>query len=180
MPIAFEPLADGDLIADLALEGRDVDLPAVDLDVAVANDLAAWRRLVAKTEAVADVVETGLKLLQQQVAGDAGLVRGLLVVGAELGLEREVDALGLLLLAKLQTVADYLLDLAGLAMLAGGEVALFDGALLGEALGSLEEELCCRRGGTCGRRVLYNVPFLFLHDSGVDRFTRWRRFVPIR
>src|ERR1700727_1243411 len=93
----------------------------------------------AKT--VGDVVETGLKLLEQEFAGDAGLVGGLLIVGAELGLEGEVDALRLLLLAELQTVADHLLDLAGLAVLARGEVALLNGAFLGEALGSLEEKL---------------------------------------
>jgi hypothetical protein len=54
----------------------------------------------------------GLKLLEQEFAGDAGLVRGLLVVRAELGLEGEVDALGLLLFAELQTVADDLLHFA--------------------------------------------------------------------
>ena len=101
--------ADRDLVADLALEGRDVDLAAVDLNVAVADDLTGLTAAHREAEAVADVVETGLKLLEQEFAGDAGLVRGLLVVGAELGLEREVDALGLLLLAKLQTVADDLL-----------------------------------------------------------------------
>ena len=67
-------------------------------------------------------------------------VRGLLVVGAELGLEREVDALRLLLFAQLQTVADDL-RLAILAVLARGKVALLNGALLGKALGALEEEL---------------------------------------
>src|SRR6202171_3313077 len=89
---------------------------------------------------VGDVIGASLKLLEQEFAGDAGLVRGLLVVGAELGLKGEVDALGLLLLARLETVAYDLLDLLGLAVLAGGEVALLDGAFLGEALGSLEEE----------------------------------------
>jgi hypothetical protein len=77
---------------------------------------------------------------EQEFAGNAGLVGGLLVVGPELGLEGEVDALGLLFLAELQTVTDDLLHFAGLAVLAWGEVALFDGAFLGEALGALEEE----------------------------------------
>ena len=111
-------------------------------DVSVANDLAGLAAATREAEAVADVVEAGLKLLEQEFAGDAGLVRGLLVVGAELGLQGEVDALRLLLLAKLQAVADDLLHLAGLAMLAGGEVALLNGAFVGEAFGSLEEELC--------------------------------------
>ena len=53
----------------------------------------------------------------------------LLVVGAELAFQREVDALGLLLLAQLQTVA-YDLRLAVAAVLAGGEVALLNRAFL--------------------------------------------------
>ena len=104
------------------------------------NDLTGLAAAHREAETVGDVVEAGLKLLEQEFAGDAGLVGGLLVVGAELSLEGEVDALGLLLLTELETVADDLLDLAGLAVLAGGEVALLDGAFLGEALGSLEEE----------------------------------------
>src|SRR6185437_44806 len=134
-------LADRDLIADLALEARDVDLAAVHLHVAVANKLAGLAARNREAEAVGDVVETGLELLQQQFAGDAGLVRGLLIVGAELRLEGEVHALGLLLLTQLQTIADELLDLLRLAVLAGGEVALFDGALVGKALRALEEQL---------------------------------------
>src|ERR1017187_293566 len=41
----FRAFADRDLVANLALEGRDVDLAAVYLDVAVANQLA---RLTAR------------------------------------------------------------------------------------------------------------------------------------
>ncbi len=127
--------ADRDLVADLDLKRRDVDLAAVDLKVTVTDDLTSLAAAHCKAEAIGDVVEAGLKLLEQEFARDAGLVGGLLVVSAELGLEGEVDALGLLLLTKLQTVADDLLDFAGLAVLAGGKVALLDGAFLGEALG---------------------------------------------
>ena len=87
----FEALADGDLVANLALEGRDVDLAAVDLDMAVANQLAGLATRHGEAEAVADVVQAGLKLLEQEFAGDASLVRGLLVVGAELGFQGEVS-----------------------------------------------------------------------------------------
>ena len=107
----------------------------------MANDLAGLAARHGEAEAVADVVEAGLKLLEQEFAGDAGAVGGLLVVGAELGFEGEVDALGLLLLAQLETVADDLLDLAGLAVLAGGEVALLDGAFVGEAFAPLRKSL---------------------------------------
>src|SRR4029079_2915159 len=72
--------------------------------------------------------------------GDAaGPVRHL-EVAAELVLEHPVDALDLLLLAQLQPVADHL-RLAQLAVLAGGQVALLDRALLGIAALSLEKEL---------------------------------------
>src|SRR5437868_2480468 len=73
-------------------------------------------------------------------AGDAGLARGLLGILAELALEGEIDTLCLLRLTKLQAVAYDLFDLAGLPVLAWGEVALFNGALVGEALCTLEEE----------------------------------------
>src|SRR5437868_3440230 len=125
--------ADLDLIPDLALERRDVDLAAVDLDVAMADELTGLAARHGEAEAVADVVQTGLKLLQQELAGDAGLARGLLVILAELALEGEIDTLCLLLLTKLQAVAYDLFDLAGLPVLAWGEVALFNGALVGEA-----------------------------------------------
>src|SRR5580692_6045669 len=73
-------LADRDLIADLALEARDVDFAAVHLHVAVANELAGLAAGDSEAEAIADVVEAGLELLEQDLAGDAGLIRGLLVV----------------------------------------------------------------------------------------------------
>jgi len=133
-------LTQRDLIANLALEGWDVHLAAVDGYVSVAHDLACLATRHGEAHAVNNVVETGLELLQQQLTGNAGLARSGLVVCAELGLEREVDALGLLLLAELQAVA-YDLGLAGLAVLAWGEVALLNGALVGEALRALEEKL---------------------------------------
>jgi len=80
------------------------------------------------------------ELLQKQFAGDARGARGLLVVGAELPLEGEVNTLRLLLLAKLQAVANDL-GFTIAAMLAGGEITLLDRALVGEALGPFQEKL---------------------------------------
>ena len=57
---------------------------------------------------------------------------------AELAFEKLIIAARLLLFAKLQTVADDL-RLAILAVLAGSEIALFDGALLGVAALAFEE-----------------------------------------
>ena len=142
-------------------------------DVSVTDDLAGLAAAHREAETVDHVVETRLKLLQEQLAGNAGAVRGLLVVGAELRLEREVDALGLLLLTKLQTVADNLLDLLGLTVLAGREVALLDGALLGEALCALEEELLrsvAAAKAADGSCITCHFVFSW-NTSGVDRFT---------
>ena len=107
----------------------------------MANNLACLPTAHCKPKPVSNVVKSGLKLLEQEFAGHAGLIRGLLVVGAKLGLERKVDALRLLLLTKLETVADNLLDLLGLAMLAWREVALLNGAFLGKAFRALEKKL---------------------------------------
>jgi hypothetical protein len=137
----------------------------------VTDDLASLATAEREAQTVDNVVETRLQLLQQQFAGHAGLVRSLLVVGAELRLQREVDALGLLLLAQLQTVAHNLLHLARLAMLSRGEVALLNGALLGEALGSLEEKFravaAAEAADGSGITCHFSAP-----DSGDDRFTR--------
>src|SRR4029079_73316 len=89
---------------------------------------------------VDDVVETALEQLEQRDAGDAARPLRRLEVAPELILEDAVDTLDLLLLAELQAVSGEL-RLARLAVLPGREVALLDGALLGVAPLSLEEEL---------------------------------------
>ena len=66
------------------------------------------------------------------LAGDALGAEGVLEQIAELAFQQAVVAARFLLFAQLQTVADHL-RLAILAVLAGSEVALFDGALLGVA-----------------------------------------------
>src|SRR5579871_4673142 len=78
----FGTLAQLDLVAYLALEGRDVDLAAIHLDVAVTDELTGLAAREGEAEAIADVVQAGLKLLEEQLTGDAGAVGGLLVVGA--------------------------------------------------------------------------------------------------
>ena len=131
---------DADRVARLDRVGRDVDLAAVDREVAVAHQLPRLRPRGGEAEAVDHVVEAALQQLEQRLAGDAARAVRHLEVAAELVLEHAVDALDLLLLAQLQAVADDL-RLAQLAVLAGGHVALLDRALLGVAALSLEEEL---------------------------------------
>src|SRR3954467_14895703 len=105
--------------------------------MSVPDDLAGLAARSRKAEAVGNVVQAALELLQQALAGHTLGARGLLKIIAELFFKREVDALGLLFLAELQAVA-HDLGPTVLAVLTGREVALFDCALLGETLLSLE------------------------------------------
>jgi len=100
--------ANGDGVANADLVRRNVHLAAIHFDVSVANYLASLTAAYGESETESHVVEAALKLLDEQVAGDAGCLVGLLVVGAELGLKGEVDTLGLLLFAQLQAVATIL------------------------------------------------------------------------
>src|SRR5262249_17785962 len=100
----------------------------------------AGRPRVRGAEPVDPVVQPPLEELQQRDAGDAARPLRRLEVAPELILEHAVDALHLLLLAQLQAVAREL-RLPRLAVLAGREVALFDGALLGVAALTLQKQL---------------------------------------
>ncbi len=119
---------------------RNVDFAIVDRDMPVPHQLPRLAPRLREPKAENHVVETTLELLQEQFAGDATRARGLLEVVTELAFEREVDALGFLLLAQLQAVANNL-GLAVFPMLSGSEVALLDGALIAETFGAFEEQL---------------------------------------
>ena len=139
------------------------------VNVAVANDLAGLAARDGKAQPVGHVVQTALQLLDEQFAGDAAGAVGLLVVLAELAFEREVHALGLLLLVQLQAVA-HDLGLAIFAVLAGRKVALLDRATVGECTWCPSKKAWCLRDGKGGRLLRYNVPFLLL-TSDDGRFT---------
>src|SRR4051794_34984101 len=102
-------LADGDHVARLDRERRDVDLAAVHGEVAMANELARRRARGCEPEPIRHVIQTPLEQLQQRFAGNAARAFRLLEVAAELILEHTVNALDLLLLAQLDAVADDLL-----------------------------------------------------------------------
>ena len=110
------------------------------VDVTMTHQLASLAPRHGKAETIHHVVQTPLQLLQQHLAGDAFGAKGAFEVVAELAFLGEVDALRLLLLAKLQTVA-HDLGLAILAVLAGREIALFDRTLVRKALCAFEEQL---------------------------------------
>src|SRR5436190_7702896 len=133
---ALLPNLDRIALADLVR--RDVHLPAVDFDVSVAHELTGLGARGGKAERIDDVVEPQLELAQELIAGDAGVLRGALEVEPELALQQAVDALDLLLLAKLNAVAENLR--APAAVLAGGVVAALDGAFVLEAAIALQEE----------------------------------------
>src|SRR5208283_4210079 len=130
-------------------------------------------------------VETAFQLLKQHLAGDALGAGGALEVIAELLFLGEVDALGLLLLAKLQAVANDF-RLAVLAVLARSEIALFNRTLVGEALCAFEEQfhaLAAAKAAYCvfvPCQVTFSLWMQPVHPA-IDRFTgAWRPFVPIK
>src|SRR5262249_62344214 len=87
-----------DDVVGLDAEARDVDAPAVDHEVAVADKLPRLRPRRGKTEPVDDVVETRLQSAQEVVPGHARAAGRLVVVIPELPLQQAVVAAGLLLL----------------------------------------------------------------------------------
>src|SRR3954451_9942125 len=104
---------------------RDVDLLAVDQEVAVPHELAGLTPGLRQAGAVDHGVETRLEQAQELVAGLALATVRLLVVGAHLLLEQAVREAGLLLLLQLQQVLG-LLD-ADPAVLTRGVRAALEG-----------------------------------------------------
>src|SRR5689334_21409282 len=132
-------LADLDDVVLAHPEGRDVDLAAVDLGVAMAEQLPGGGARGGQASAVDDVVPARLEDLQQHVTGLARLVHRLLGVAVELLLQHAVHAAGLLLLAQLQQVFGLLRPAA--AVLAGREGTRLERALRPDTLAALEEQL---------------------------------------
>jgi hypothetical protein len=121
-------------------ERRDVDAPAVDLEVAVAHQLAAFGVIADEPGAVHDVVETALEQLDQIVAGDALHARGFVVVAAKLALGDSVDSFYFLLLAQLLAVVRALAA-ASLAVLTGRVRAALVATLVRVAALAFEKQL---------------------------------------
>src|SRR5581483_1804773 len=164
-----------DLVTGLNLVGRNVHLAPVHLDVAVTHELARLAAGRPEAQPKNNVVQPPLKLLQQHFTRDSLGAGGFLVVVAELVLADKVDALGLLLLAKLQAIADDL-RLAVFTVLAGGEVALLHRAFVGKALRALEEQLHALAAAKAAYCVLISCQFASPCGIGLRD---WRPFVPI-
>src|SRR5690606_16497905 len=89
----------------LYLKGRDIDLAAIHLDVAVPHDLARLGAARAKAHPVDDVVQPALQHIEHRLARDALFLSGFLKEIAELPFKQPIVPAGLLLLAQLQAVA---------------------------------------------------------------------------
>src|SRR5690606_7483189 len=122
-------LRQGDRVTGLDLVRRQVHELAVDGHAAVADQLARGRAGHGEAHAVDDVVQAGLQHLQEVLAGVALAGGGLLVIVAELALQQAIDALDLLLLAKLERVV------RELAAAGAGAGTVLAGLLLQLALG---------------------------------------------
>src|SRR5271163_758383 len=120
--------------------GRNVDLLAIHLDVSVTHQLARLAAGNTEAEAKDNVVETAFERFEQLCTGDTLEAYSLLEVIPELAFLGEIDTLGFLFFAQLQTVA-YDLGLLVFPVLSGSEVALLDWAFVAEALRAFEEEL---------------------------------------
>ena len=132
--------ANGDLLAYSYLVGGDVDLAAVHLYVTVAHQLARLAPGARESEAIDNVVQPTLELLQELFAGDAFGSSGILKVVAELAFLGEVNTLSLLFFTQLKAVA-YNLSLSIFPMLSGSEVALLDWTFIAETFCPFEEQL---------------------------------------
>ncbi len=118
----------------------NVYLAAVDLEVAVGDELARLGAGVRKAQPVDRVVETHLEELEEGFAGLAWPLGSFGEEAAELALQQAVGATDLLLLAQLHAAAGELAG-AALAVLAGACVAALDGAFAAHAAIALKEEL---------------------------------------
>jgi len=130
--------ANGDLLAYSYLVGGDVDLAAVHLYVTVAHQLARLAPGARESEAIDNVVQPTLELLQELFAGDAFGSSGILKVVAELAFLGEVNTLSLLFFTQLKAVANHL-GFAVLPVLSGGKIALLDGTFVAKALAAFQE-----------------------------------------
>src|ERR1019366_8429160 len=88
---------DLDLLAGLDIVAGDVDLVAVDADVAVIHELARGGAALREAEEIDRAVEARLQQLEEALAGDAAFLLRDFKHAAELALEQAVNVTELLL-----------------------------------------------------------------------------------
>src|SRR5690606_28880661 len=137
-------------------EGRNVDLPVVHQEVAVADELAGLAAGTGQTGAVHDVVQTGLEQAKQVVTGLALEAVGLFVVPAELLLHHAVGEASLLLLLQLEQVFALLDPRA--AVLAGRVGATFERLVAADQVDAEATALARSGSGVTGHCGLPSFP----------------------
>src|SRR5437588_6228865 len=110
LPCAFDvsvfaaSLFDGNHVARLYLERRDIDFAIVYEHVPVINELTRLAPRSRESRAIDSIVEPAFQQEQKILAGDPLHARRALEIISKLSFENKVDALDLLLLAQLLTV----------------------------------------------------------------------------
>src|SRR5688572_20761929 len=92
-------------VARLNLKRRNVNFPAVHLDVAMINKLPSLTARSRETRTVDDIIQPTLEHKQQILAGNAFLAQRLVEIIAELLFEDKVNPFYLLFFPELLTVA---------------------------------------------------------------------------
>src|SRR5690606_37665539 len=146
-------LADIDDVVLRDAVAGDVDLLAVDQEVAVAHQLAGLTTRAGEAGTVDDVVQARLEDGQQNLTGLAGAACGLFVVAAELLLHDAVREAGLLLLLQLEQVLALLDPRA--AVLAGRVGATLEGLIASDQVDAKTTRLT---GNGTGITSHYSLP----------------------
>src|SRR5438132_6777356 len=91
---------DRDLVAGFNVEGSDIDVATIDLDMAVGNQLASGVARVRQTQTVNHIVEPRFEQLEQGFAGHTSLAQRVLENSAKLPLKKTILVTKLLLFAQ--------------------------------------------------------------------------------
>ena len=126
--------------------GRDVDLFAIDLKMAMVHELTAFRTRRGPAQQVNNIIEPALADAQQVFARYALTTLRHLEIFTELALLNAVVTAGLLLGTQLEAIFGSFLP--ALAVLARRIGTALHGALVRVAALALKEQLFCPRGGT--------------------------------
>lgn len=141
----------GNDVARTAGVGRDIRLLAVHGDVTVGNKLTGAGTGIAEAEAVHNIVQTKLKELKQNIAGNAAAAGGFCIILAELTFKHTVLETQFLFFSKHHAIVGFLL---------AGRRACHAGR---EGRGAFQEPWWNRKGqrqngGTLYRGDRYNEP----------------------
>ena len=136
---ALGTILHADQVARLDDVAGDVQVMAVDRDVAMRDQLPGLGAAQAEAEPMHDVVQPAFEQAHQRVAGVSLAAGGTLEIAAELPLQHAVVMLHLLLLAQVKAVVGLLV--AAILVHAGRRIATLDGTFRRVAPRPLQEQL---------------------------------------